>query len=139
MFKVKHNPDGSIARHKTRLVARGLLQREGLEYSEMYAPVVGLETVRLVVAFGYKQVWSTFHLDVKSTFFNGPLDEVVHVTQPHGFVIQGEERKVYKLHKTLYGLKKIPRTWNKIIVSFLVESGFIKCKSEYGVYVQAMT
>ena len=50
VFKLKHNADGSIARHKARLVARGFLQREGLDYSEVFAPVARLETVRLVVA-----------------------------------------------------------------------------------------
>jgi hypothetical protein len=80
VFKLKHNVDGSIARHKARLVARGFLQREGLDYSEVFAPVARLETVRLVVALACNQGWSTFHLDVKSTFLNGPLEEEVYVT-----------------------------------------------------------
>ena len=109
VFKLKHNADGSIARHKARLVARGFLQRAGLDYSEVFVPVARLETVRLVVALTCNQGWSTFHLDVKSAFLNGPLDEEVYVTQPHGFVIQKEANKVYKLHKALYGLKKVPR------------------------------
>jgi len=45
---------------------------------------------------------------------------------------------VYRLHKALYGLKQAPRAWNKKIDSYLVEIGFTKCKSEYGVYVQAV-
>jgi len=43
---------------------------------------------------------------------------------------------VYKLHKALYGLKQAPRAWNKRIDSFLVQQEFVKCKSEYGVYVK---
>ena len=119
-FKLKLNVDGSIARHKARLVARGFLQREGLDYSEVFAPVARLETVRLVVALACNQGWSTFHLDVKSAFLNGPLEEEVYVTQPPGFVIQKEASKVYKLHKALYGLKQAPRAWNKKIDSYLV-------------------
>jgi hypothetical protein len=138
VFKLKHNADGSIARHKARLVARGFLQREGLDYLEVFAPVARLETVRLVVALACNQGWSTFHLDVKSAFLNGPLDEEVYVTQPPGFVIQKEASKVYKLHKALYGLKQAPRAWNKKIDSYLVELRFVKCKSEYGVYVQVV-
>lgn len=42
---------------------------------------------------------------------------------------------MYKLHKALYGLKHAPRAWNKRIDSFLVQQEFLKCKSEYGVYV----
>lgn len=105
VFKLKYNVDGSIVRQKARLVARGFLQRAWLDCSEVFAPVVTLEIVRLVVALACKQGWSIFHLDVKSNFLNGPLDKEVYVTQSPGFVIHEEARKVYKLHKMLYGLK----------------------------------
>lgn len=126
VFKLKHNPDGSIARYKERLVARGFIQRAGLDYSEVYAPVARLKTARLVVALACKQDWLMFHLDVKLTIFNGPLDEVMYVTQPPRFVIPKEAMKMYKLHKALYGLKQTPKAWNKMIGSYLVELGFIK-------------
>jgi len=77
-----------------------------------------------------------YHLDVKSTFLNGALDEEVYVTQPPGFKIKGKEDMVYRLHKALYGLKQTLSAWNKRIDSFLVQQEFVKCKSEYGVYVK---
>ncbi|GAU34373.1 hypothetical protein TSUD_217130 [Trifolium subterraneum] len=116
VFKLKHNPDGSIEKHKARL-----------------------ETVRLVVAIANARDWPMYHLDVKSSFLNGPLEELIYVTQPPGFVIEGKENLVYRLKKALYGLKQAPRAWNKRIDSFLVKQGFSKCKSEYGVYVQDST
>jgi len=67
-----------------------------------------------------------YHLDVKPAFLNGPLDEVVYVTQPLGFKIKGKEGMVYRLHKALYGLKQAPRAWNKRIDSFLVQQEFVK-------------
>ena len=88
-----------IARHKARLVARGFLQRAGLDYSEVFAPVGRLEIVRIVVALACNQGWSTFHLDVKSTFLSGPLKEEVYVTQPPGFVIQKEAVKYISFTK----------------------------------------
>jgi hypothetical protein len=47
VFKLKLNPDGSIAKHKARLVARGFLQREGLDYSKVYSPFFYLFFIRL--------------------------------------------------------------------------------------------
>ncbi|XP_057453103.1 uncharacterized mitochondrial protein AtMg00820-like [Lotus japonicus] len=50
VFKVKLKPDGTIAKHKARLVAKGFMQKEGLDYSEVFAPVARLETVRIIIA-----------------------------------------------------------------------------------------
>jgi hypothetical protein len=119
VFKLKLNPDGTIAKYKARLVARGFLQREWLDYSEVYSPVARIETVRLVVAVATAREWPMYHLDVKSAFLNGPLEELVFVTQPPGFIIEGKENMVYRLKKALYGLKQAPRAWNKRIDVFL--------------------
>ena len=105
VFKLKFNPDGTISKRKERLVARGFLQRKGLDYSEVFAPMAIIETIRLVVALTSGKGWPMFQLDVKSTFLNGPLEEEVYVTQPLGFEIKGSENKVYRLRKALYGLK----------------------------------
>lgn len=79
VFKLKLRPDGSIAKHKARLVAKGFLQREGLDYSEVFAPVARTETIRLVLALASYNQWPLFQLDVKSAFLNGPLEEEVYV------------------------------------------------------------
>ncbi|KAK2405219.1 hypothetical protein QL285_054482 [Trifolium repens] len=136
VFKVKLNPDGTISKHKARLVARGFLQKHGIDYNEVFAPIARIETVRLVVALACRNKWLLYHLDVKSAFLNGPLEEEVFVSQPPGFEIKGKENMVYKLYKALYGLKQAPRAWNKIIDDFLIQIGFKKCAVEFGVYVQ---
>ena len=109
VFKVKLKPDGIVAKHKARLVARGFLQRAGLDYSEVFAPVARLETIRLVIALAHSRDWPLYQLDVKSAFLNGTLEEEVFVKQPPRFKIKGEEDKVFRLYKTLYGLKQAPR------------------------------
>lgn len=136
VYKVKLNPDGGVNKYKARLVAKGFLQRPGIDFGEVFAPVARIETVRMVIAFASWHNWSMYHMDVKSAFLNGPLDEEVFVDQPQGFAVKGQESKVYKLNKALYGLKQAPRAWNKRIDSFLIEVGFVKCISEHGVYVK---
>lgn len=105
VYKLKLNPDGSIAKHKARLVAKYFLQRVGLDCSEVFTPVARIGTIRLVVALASARGWSLFQLDVKSTFLNGPLEEEVYVSQPPGFEINGKEDMVYKLSKALLWLK----------------------------------
>jgi hypothetical protein len=84
-------------------------------------------------------VVSLYHLDVKSAFLNGPLEEIMYVSQPPGFEIAGKESMVYKLHKALYGLKQAPRAWNKKIDQVLTQIGFEKCLVEFSVYVQKLS
>jgi len=115
VFKVKLNLDGKGSKHKARLISRGFMQKYGIDYNEVFAPVARIETVRLVVAIACKNEWLLYHLDVKSAFLNGPLEDLVFVSQPPGFEIAGKENIVYKLHTALYGLNQAPRAWDKKI------------------------
>ena len=135
VYKVKVNPKGEVVKHKARLVAKGFLQKAGIDYGEVYAPVARIETVKFVVAIATNANWSMHQLDVKSAFLNGPLEEEIYVFQPQGFVVKGEENKVYKLKKDLYGLKQAPRAWNRRIDSFLSQISFKKCTSEHGEFM----
>ena len=76
-------------------------------------------------------------VDVKSAFLNGPLDEEVYIQQPPVYEVIGSEDKVFRLRKTLYGLKQVPRAWNKRIDSFLHGEAFKKCTIQHGIYVKA--
>ena len=68
-----------------------------------------MESVRLLLALAAAKDWRVHHLDVKSAFLNGELVETVFVRQPLGFVVKGEEHRVLRLLKTLYGLRQAPR------------------------------
>src|ERR1051325_5194932 len=109
VFKVKFKPDGSVGKHKARLVARGFLQKPGLDYFEVFAPVARHETIRLVIALDANRNWPLMHLDVKSAFLNSSLQEEVYESQPPGFMKMNREGMVYKLQKALYGFKQAPR------------------------------
>ncbi|GAU30981.1 hypothetical protein TSUD_104950 [Trifolium subterraneum] len=138
VFKVKVNTQGEVTRYKARLVARGFLQKEGIDFDEVFAPVARIETIRLVVGLANSNNWPMYQMDVKCAFLNGPLTEEVYVTQPAGFEVDNQKDKVYRLHKALYGLKQAPRAWNKKIDSFLCDIKFVivKCTTEHGVYVR---
>lgn len=73
---------------------------------------------------------------MKSSFLNGELVEEVYVSRPKGFEKEGEEHKVYRLFKSLYGLRQTPRAWYSRLNKCLAEFGFVKCPFEHAVYVR---
>ena len=99
MFTVKRNADGSIIKYKAQLVAKEYVQKQGIDYDEVFPLVVRIETIRLIIALVASKGWEIHHLDVKTTFLHGYLREEVFVTEPEGFEVAGEEHKVYKLKK----------------------------------------
>jgi len=103
VFKVKWNERGEVVRHKARLIAKGFVQHEGINFEEVFAPVALMESVRLLLALAAVRCWKVHHLDVKSAFLNGELAEEVYVQQPPGFVIAGEERRVLRSARPCMG------------------------------------
>ena len=90
----------------------------------------------MLIALAALNSWSVHHLDVKSAFLNGDLEETVYVKQPEGYIQEGKEHLVLKLKKALYGLKQAPRAWNLKLDSCLKFMGFMRCEKDHAVYVQ---
>ena len=116
-------------------MAKRYKQKEGVDYTEVFAPVSRLETVQLIISQAAQNKWRIFQMDVKSAFLNGVLKEEVYLEQPPGFMKKGEENKVYKLKKALYGLKQSPRAWYSRINSYF-ENGLHKCPYEHTLYIK---
>ncbi|GJR76036.1 zinc finger, CCHC-type containing protein [Tanacetum coccineum] len=64
-------------------------------------------------------------MDVKTTFLNGELEEEVYMNQPLGFNLPGNENKVYKLVKSLYGLKHAPKQWHQKFDKVVLSNGYL--------------
>ncbi|CAO2199473.1 unnamed protein product [Urochloa humidicola] len=136
VFKVKRDERGAVVKHKARLVARGFVQREGIDFEEVFAPVARMESVRLLLALAAAKDWQIHHLDIKSAFLNGDLAETVFVKQAPGFVVKGAEHKVLRLRKALYGLRQAPRAWNAKLDATMMELGFTWCVTEHALYTR---
>ncbi|WJZ98853.1 hypothetical protein VitviT2T_017352 [Vitis vinifera] len=136
VYRTKLNADGSVNKYKARLVVKGYSQVFGVDFSETFARVARLDTIRMLLALTAQKGWKTYQLDVKSAFLNGYLQEEIYVEQPEGFQVKGQEEKVYLLKKALYGLKQAPRAWYSRIDEHLQSLGFVKSPSEATLYVK---
>nr|GEY00628.1 hypothetical protein [Tanacetum cinerariifolium] len=126
LWKNKKDEDETVIRNKARLVEKGYAQEEGIDFEESFALVARLEAVRIFIAYAAHKSFPIYHMDVKTTFLNGPLKEEVYVAQPDGFVDPNHPNKVYRLRKSLYGLKQAPRAWYDELSKFLTLKGFTK-------------
>ena len=136
VFKEKNDTNGETIKYKARLVTKGYVQRYGIDFEKLFAPVIRLETIRLLLTLATKKNWEIHHLDVKSAFLNGELMEEVYVSQPMGYVKAGQEMKVYRLLKASYGLRQAPRALYAQLNKCLPRLGFTKCPFEHVVYTR---
>ncbi|CAM8960204.1 unnamed protein product [Rhodiola kirilowii] len=105
IFRKTMKVDGTIDKFKARLVIQGFRQKYGIDYFDTYAPVARISTIRLLIALASIHKLLVHQMDVKTAFLNGDLKEEIYMKQPEGFVVAGQEHKVCKLVKSLYGLK----------------------------------
>lgn len=123
VLKIKRKPNGEVERYKARLVARGFTQIQGIDYTETYAPVADMTSIRMLFAYAAIERLKIAQFDVKTAFLYGTLDETVYMEQPEGFC--EDPHKVCLLKRSLYGLKQSPRQWNQKFSNFLKDMKLI--------------
>src|SRR5579859_6527020 len=129
-----------LASCSSLLVARGFSQIYGVNYRDTYAPVVKLESIRILIAIAAIYGLEIHQMDVVTAFLAGELKEEIYMEQPEGFEIgTKEEDLVCQLRKSLYGLKQAPRVWNRKIRHFLKSIGFDQTYSDPCVYINKTT
>nr|GFC89789.1 putative RNA-directed DNA polymerase [Tanacetum cinerariifolium] len=116
LWKNKRDEENTVIRNKSRLLAKGYAQKEGVDFEESFALVARLEAVMLFIAYAAHKSFTIYQMDIKTAFLYGPLKEEVYVNQPDGFVDPYHPDKVYRHKKALYGLKQAPRAWGDILL-----------------------
>ena len=137
VYRLKRDATGHPAKYKARLVARGFLQKEGVDYSETFAPVAKFTSIRILLSMAAVQDYEIHQMDVKTAFLNGFLQEEVfmHLPQMQDLKVHFEKGKVAKLNKSLYGLKQAPRSWYDRIHTFLLSQSFRRCECDHSIYI----
>ena len=136
VFKLKRDANGNISRFKARLVAQGFSQTRGVDYEEVFSPVIRFSTLRTLLALANANNWEVHQMDVATAFLNAELDCDVFMEQPKGFVDAKNRDFVCKLKKGLYGLKQSARCWNATLDSFLKSNGFRQSDADHCIYIK---
>ncbi|KAL5865755.1 hypothetical protein ACOSQ3_003269 [Xanthoceras sorbifolium] len=131
-------PDKDGVRYKARMVAKGYAQKEGIDYNEVFSPVVKHSSIRILLALVAQLNLELVQLDVKTAFLHGNLEEEIYVSQPEGFEVAGKENWVCKLNKSLYGLKQSPRQWYKRFDQFMLQQKYTKSTHDHCVYFRKL-
>jgi hypothetical protein len=124
VFRNKQDVHGVLIRNKARLVVKDYSQVEGLNFDETFAPVVGLESIRILLVYATHHCFKLYQMHAKSAFLNIPIKEEVYVKQSPSFEDEKYPNHVYKLHKALNGLKQAPRAWYECLSDLLIDNDF---------------
>jgi hypothetical protein len=134
IFNKKMKPDGTIDKFKARLVTKGFTQKEGEDYFDTYSPIARMTTINMLVALAACHDLLIHHMDVKTAFLKGEMDEEIYMNHPDGFVAPRQENKVCRLRKSLYGLKQAPNQWHQKFDRTLISAGFVVNEADNCVY-----
>jgi hypothetical protein len=125
------------ARHQAQGLARcqGLRIEVGVDFEEVFTPVVWMESVCTILAVATHVRWHVHYTDVKSAFLNGELEEEVYVSWPPGLTIVKVDQ-VLALNKALYGFRQAPRAWYAKLHMSLCSLRFVRSDHEHTVYTK---
>ena len=118
----KFDEDGRFVRHKSRLVVRGFEQEEGRDYFQTYQPVINQDCFRLFIAIANQFALEIDHVDIKNAYLNGRIDAELYMEIPR--LLNMPDYKVWRIKRSIYGLKQAGFLWHKRFVERLLEMGF---------------
>ena len=93
-----------------------------------------LKSIRICLSIAASLDYEICQIDVKTAFLNGYLEKEIYMSQPDEFIKEGQEQKVYKLLKSIYGLKQASRSWNLWFDETIKTYGFERNVDEPCVY-----
>ena len=125
-------------RYKARYVARGFSQLPDIDYQETFAPTARMTSIRTLIQIAVQNDMIIHQMDVRTAYLNAPIDRDIFVEQPLGYEVKGENDDilVFKLQKSLYGLKQSGRNWNDTLNTHLCDLGFNQSENDPCIYIK---
>ena len=134
VFKRKLSAEGKVEKHKSRLVAKGYSQVEGIDFGEIFSPVAKLTSIIFLLSVVVEFDFEVEQMDAETTFLHGDLEEEKFMKQPEGYAMKGKKELVCKMKKSLYGLKQSPRMWYQKFDTYMLGLGFKRSKEDLCVF-----
>jgi hypothetical protein len=123
-----------VEKYKSWLVAKGYSRVEGIDFGEIFSPIAKLTSIIFLLSIIVVFDLEVEQMDVKTAFLHGDLEEEIYMNQPEGFVVKGNKELVFKLKKSLYGLKQSPRMWYQKFDTYILGLGFVRSRVDHCVY-----
>ncbi|GBN10671.1 Retrovirus-related Pol polyprotein from transposon RE1 [Araneus ventricosus] len=138
VYNIEHDEKNNVKKYKSRLVAQGFKQRPGVDFTDVFAPLVNFDIIKfLFVLLICILRWNHAQIDVKGEYLYGNLDVPICMQQPEGFAVKGCEHYVCRLHKSIYGLHQSGRQWNIELNEILFGLGFHQNELCNGLYTKS--
>ena len=137
VYTVKTGPKKAET-FKACYVAKGYSQVSGSDYHETFSPTARMSSIRVLLQHAVQNDMLVHQMDVKTAYLNAPIDCEIFMEQPKGYEKAGKngERLVYKLRKSLYGLKQSGRNWNNMLHEYLLGENFTQSLADPCVYTR---
>lgn len=139
VYTIKDNQGAE--QYKARYVAKGYSQVKYVDFQETFSPTAKMSSIRMLMHLTAQFDLVVHQLDVKAAYLNAPIDCEIFMEQPDGFTELDKkgEKLVYRLKKSLYGLKQSGRNWNNLLHEYLVQENFIQSQADTCVYTRQDT
>ena len=136
VYAAKHGADENEVKFKARYVAKGFSQVENIDYQETFSPTAQMSTLRMLIQSAVDQDMCIQQMDVKSAYLNAPIDCELYVKQPKGYQVYDQDGNelVWKLKKSLYGLKQSGRNWNNVLHDKFIKQGYTQSDADPCLY-----
>lgn len=132
----KVDDNGNPVKFKARLVAKGFSQKEGINYTETFAPTATFAGLQIMLTIAAHQNWPTHSFDVTSAYLHSAIDSKVYFSIPTGYMCEARRRnQVLEALKALYGTKQGARCWWKHFESILTKMGFKSSRYDQSLYI----
>ena len=136
IFKRKKKADGTIDKYKARLLIKGYKQQAGQSYFDTYSLVTRINSIRMIIMIVVLRGLEIHQMDVKTAFLTGDIDEEIYMKQNQGFITPDMKKKVFRLVKSLYGLKQATKQWHEKFDSGRLSNGFKINECDKCVYIK---